>query len=197
MNNLDRVVPFYHPDCALVNSLLNPNDPIPDVAYFAKMLTKHPGSPTWKFKDMQAVPTFELDSGQYQRAMNKNATIYCSVADLPMTFEGKVAAGEYIDVMHGCDWLESLIQTLIFTKLKQEDKVSFTNSGIALVVGELQKALDRGVKCKLLAGYDIGYPDAADVSPLEKGKRLLPDITFEGPLDGAIHAVQIKGVVKL
>jgi len=197
LNNLDRVVPFYHPDSALVNGLLSPDDPIPEAAYFGKMLTKHPGSPTWKFKNMQSVPTYELDEGQFTTSQNKNATVYCSVADVPTTFEGKVAAGEFIDVIHGCDWLEARIQALIFARLVQIDKVPFTTAGIIMVVDELRRGLDEGVKCQLLADFEIFIPNAADVAVLEKGKRVLPDVTFDATLAGAIHAVKVKGVVKL
>ena len=197
-NNLDRVVPFYHPDCGLdQQGIVHPDDPIPEAAYFGKMLTKHPGSPTWKFKSLQSVPTFELSEGQFTTSQNKNATVYCSVADVPMTFEGKTAAGEFIDVIHGCDWLKARIQNLIFSKLVELDKVPFTNAGIQIIVGQLRAALDEGIRYEILASYDINYPDAGDVANTEKGIRLLPDISFEAPLAGAIHATKIKGTIKL
>jgi hypothetical protein len=198
LNNLDRVITFFHPDCGLDDDgYVKPDDPIPEAAYFGKMLTKHPGSPTWKFKGLQAVPTYELDEGQFTRAMGKNATVYCSVADVPMTSEGTTASGEFIDVIHGCDWLEARIQALIFAKLVEMDKVPYTNAGIQIIVGELRRGLDEGVKRQILATYDIGYPDAGEVSKLEKGKRILPDVSFEAPLAGAIHATRINGIVKL
>jgi hypothetical protein len=198
LNNLDRVIPFYHPDCGLdAQGQVKADDPIPEAAYFGKMLTKHPGSPTWKFKGLQAVPTFELDEGQFTKSQDKNATVYCSVADVPMTFEGKTAAGEFIDVIHGCDWLKARIQNLVFSKLVELDKVPFTDAGIQIIVGQLRQALDEGIKYEILASYDIGFPAAADVATTEKGIRLLPDISFEAPLAGAIHATKIKGTVKL
>jgi len=198
LNNLDRVVPFYHPDCGLDdNNKVKQDDPIPECAYFGKMLTKHPGSASWKFKNFQAVPTFDLTEGQFTTSQNKNATVYMSVADVPMTFEGKTAAGEFIDVIHGCDWLEARIQNLVFLKLVQLDKVPFTNAGIQIIVGQLRQALDEAVKRDILADFDITYPDAADVPLTEKGKRLLPDVNFTATLAGAIHATVINGVVKL
>jgi hypothetical protein len=198
LNNLDRVIPFFHPDYGLDDDgYVKLDDPIPEAAYFGKMLTKHPGSPTWKFKDLQAVPTYDLELGQFTTSQNKNATVYCSVADVPMTFEGMTASGEFIDVIHGCDWLEARIQALIFSKLVQVDKVPYTNAGVQIIVTELCRALDEGVKHQILASYDYGYPDVIDVSVLEKGKRLLPDVWFEGTLAGAIHKTKIKGIVKL
>jgi hypothetical protein len=197
LNNLARVIPFYHPDAGVIDGLVKPDDPIPEAAYFGKMLTKHPGTPTWKFKRMEAVPTYELGEGQFTASQDKNATVYLSVADVPCTFEGKVASGEYIDVIHGCDWLEARIQNLIFAKLVEIDKVPFTDTCIQIVVNALRQALDEGIKCDLLAGYDVSYPNAADVPSTEKGKRFLPDVKFDAPLAGAIHAARINGVIRL
>jgi hypothetical protein len=196
--NLDRVVVFYHPDAGLNESgKVKEVDPIPEAAYFGKMLTKHPGSPTWKFKDLQAVPTFALTGGQFTTAMNKNATVYCLVADVAMTFEGKTAAGEYIDVIHGLDWLKARIQNLVFTPMKQMDKIPFTDSGIQIIVGQLRAALDEGVRYSILASFDITNPSAAEVPADQKAKRNLPDVNWTSPLAGAIHSTEINGTVTL
>jgi hypothetical protein len=200
LNNLDRVFVFYHPDAKLLDSsvdALNPNDPIPEAAYFGKMLTKQPGSATWKFKELQNVPTYELTQGQVTNVENKNATWYMTTADIPMTSNGQVAAGEYIDVIHGLDWLKARIQNLVFTPLVQQDKVPFTDEGVQTVVSPLKAGLEEGKKNKILANYDVSFPAAADVPLTDKGKRFLPDVDFGGALAGAIHATRIKGVVTL
>jgi hypothetical protein len=197
LNNLDRTIPFYHPDSALVSGQLGDADPIQEAALFGLMLTKQPGSPTWKFKQLKSVPTFEVSGAQFANAMAKNASVYCSVADVPMTFEGKVASGEYIDVIHGCDWLIARIQNKIFTVLSQHDKIPFTDTGIQQIVAQLRAALDEGVKYEILASYDIQAPNAEDVAIDQKGKRNLPDINFTAPLAGAIHSTEINGTITL
>jgi hypothetical protein len=197
LNVLDRTIPFYHPDSALVGGQLSDIDPIQEAALFGLMLTKHPGSPTWKFKTLKSVPTFDLTGGQYATAMAKNAFVYNLAADVPITSEGKVASGEYIDVIHGCDWLKARIQNLVFTVLSQNDKVPFTDAGIQLVVSALRAALDEGVRYEILASYEISAPTAAEVAIDQKGKRNLPDITFTAPLAGAIHSTEINGTITL
>lgn len=200
LNNLDRVFVFYHPDAKLADSgvdALADTDPIPEAAYFGKMLSKKPGSATWKFKELQSVPTYDLSQGQVSNVEAKNATWYMATADVPMTSNGQVAAGEFIDVIHGVDWLEARIQNLVFTALIGVDKVPFTDEGVQMVVSPLKAALDESVKNGILASYQIEFPAVADVSITDKGKRHLPDIKFTGVLAGAIHSTKINGVVTL
>ncbi|GHV79126.1 hypothetical protein AGMMS49944_09170 [Spirochaetia bacterium] len=200
LNNLDRVVIFYHPDAQVLEDAeveLNPLDPIPEAAYFGKMLTKHPGSATWKFKELQSVPTYELQQFQVTNVETKNATWYMSTADVPMTSDGKTAGGEYIDVIHGLDWLKALIQNYVFTPMIQLDKIPFTDEGVQIIVSQLRKALVEAVNWLVLASFEISYPAVADVALLMKGERTLPDVNFTGVLAGAIHRTIVNGTITL
>jgi hypothetical protein len=200
LNNLDRVALFFHPDAKLEDSsvdALSSLDPIPEAAYFGKMLTKHPGSATWKFKELQSVPTYELQQYQVVNIENKNATWYMTTADVPMTSDGRVASGEFIDVIHGLDWLKALIENYVFTPMIQLDKIPFTDEGVQIIVSQLRKALVEAVAWSILASYDITYPKVADVPLLMKGNRTIPDVNFTGVLAGAIHRTIINGTITL
>jgi hypothetical protein len=198
--SLDRVAVFYHPGAALSDplvDLLPPDDPVPEAAYFGKMLAKHPGSATWKFKGLQGVPTYALKAAQKSNIEQKNATWYMSVADVPMTGNGQAASGEYLDIIIGIDWLKSRIHNLVFTPFTTQDKVPFTDSGIQSVVACLRAALEEGVRYQILASHSISAPAAAEVPLSEKSKRNLPDVKFTAVLAGAVHSVAIDGVVTL
>jgi hypothetical protein len=191
---------FFHPDAKLADAAVDAPaaiDPIPEAAYFGKMLTKKPGSATWKLKELQGVPTYELSQGQVNNVEDKNATWYMATAGVPMTSNGQVASGEYIDVIHGLDWLKARIQNLVFTALVNVDKVPFTDEGVQMVVSPLRAALEEGKKNDILASYEISFPAVAEVSVTDKGKRFLPDVNFTGVLAGAIHSAKINGVVTL
>jgi hypothetical protein len=200
LNNLDHVFVLFHPDAKLADAAvdaLSPIDPIPEAAYFGKMLTKQPGAATWKFWELQSVPTYELTQGQVSNVEAKNATWYMTTADVPMTSNGQVASGEYIDVIHGLDWLKARIQNLVFTALNNVDKVPYTDEGVQMVVSPLKSALEEAKKNGILASYEITFPAVADVSVTDKGRRFLPDIGFTGVLAGAVHSTKIHGVVTL
>jgi len=194
-NGLDRVIVMYHPDAGSDAGEVLESDPIPEAALFGLMFTKQPGSPTWKFKQMASVPTYYLTEAQYTNAKNKNVMIYPQVSGVATTMEGKTGGGEYIDVIHGCDWLKARIQNLVFTALVRVDKVPFTDRGILQVVSPIRQALNEGVNYEILASFDIQYPKRAEVSTTDRGNRHLPNITFEAPLAGAIHSTTIKGTI--
>jgi hypothetical protein len=199
LNNLDRSFVFYHPDCAPgQNGKISVDDPMPGVACFGSVLTFQPGSATWMFKDFKAVPTYELETGAFNTATAKNVMLYCLVADVPTTFWGKVGSGEYIDIIHGCDWLKARIQNKVFTDLKKNKKVPFNDRGIAIISGALRSALQEGIDvAELLETYDIKTPSREDVPEDERGKRNLPGVSFEAPVQGAIHTTKIRGNVTL
>ena len=187
-NNIDRVSCWYHP-----------SDPYLVSGLFGKMLVKHPGSATWAHKALEATATVQLSAGERSIALKKNCNIYTSVSDLPLTRWGKVGSGEYIDVIHGCDWLKAKIQQLILTLFKQEDKVEFEDSGIEAVKSQLKAGLEQGVTYKIIkaGAYTIECPTADEVDAAAKSERLLPDVKFNAPLSGAIHKTAINGVVTL
>jgi len=198
--NMDRSFTFYHPNCAPdENGKLKLSDDVfPDVAICASCLTWNPGSATWVFKDMAAVPTYEVDNSQFETANKNNAMLYCSVADVPTTFFGKVGSGEYIDVIHGCDWLEARIQNKVFTDLKKNKKVPFNAVGIEIIKGALKSALQEGIDvAEMLDSYEITVPEKQDVPEDERAKRNLPGVEFSAPLSGAIHTTRIRGTITL
>jgi len=168
-------------------------------ALFGKLLTKHPGSATWALKGLQAVPTVKLSAGQRKRVTDKNAMCYTRVANMPITRWGKVGSGEYIDIIHGLDWLSARIQNLVYTPLVQQDKVDFEDEGITSLVDMVRAGLDEGVKYKILkkGAYTIDAPSCDDVPDSAKAERLLPDVHWRAPLSGAIHKTEMDGVITL
>lgn len=193
-NSLDRSAVIYSPNVTDAT-----DDDCPDAAWFGKMFPKDPGSATWAFKTLAGVATYGLTSSQFTQGLGRNANLYVNVAGVSITKNGTVGTGEYLDVMHGIDWLKARIQNLIFTPIAQLDKVPFTDAGVQVIVGQLRAALEEGVSVNLLAAdsIEITYPKVADVSAINKAARLLPDVKFTATLAGAIHKTEIDGVVSL
>ncbi len=187
-NNMDRTFCFYHP-----------SDPYFVSGLFGKMLVKHPGSATWAHKALEATPTVTLSDGQRSMAASKNCNFYTSVSDLPLTRWGTVGSGEYIDVIHGLDWLKAKIQQLVLAVLAQLDKVEYEDSGIEIIKSRLKAGLEQGCAYKILKkdAYTIDCPTADEVDEAAKKERLLPDVKFNAPLSGAIHKTVINGTVTL
>ncbi len=170
-----------------------------------------PGSQTWAFKPLSGVVFDVLTSGFQTAADAKSCNYYISIASTPITnggegVGGRMASGEYIDVIRGRDWTVARLRERIFGLLVNARKVPFTQAGIDAVVLQVEAQMLEGIGATYLSpdvpeGQDKPYiitaPAVADVSDADKIARLLPDVAFEAGLAGAIHATRINGSISV
>ena len=124
---------------------------------------------------------------------------------MSITQNGKVAAGEWIDVIRFRDWLEEEIKVNVFNLLINRDKVPYTDAGIAAIEARIRQALELGQTRGGIApteydedgnenpGYVLTVPLASSISANQKASRVLTDVRFTARLAGAIHVVEITG----
>lgn len=156
-------------------------------------LPKVPGSVTYKFKTVAGVTADKLTTTQINNVESEKANHYTAVAGINIYQQGTVSSGEFVDVMIGADWIQARLQETIYQQLVNLDKIPYTNAGIAVVQNLMNQVLTQAVKNSILADFKITVPDVSEISSLDKGARLLPDMEFVGTLAGAIHKVQIRG----
>ncbi len=92
------------------------------------------------------------------------------------------------------------IKNSIIIYLVNNNKVPYTDTGIAMIEAEVRRALDLGVTNNFLAAdpeYTVEVPRAAAVPPNDKANRILRNVSFQATLAGAIHFVEIRGVVSV
>lgn len=168
----------------------------PDAAWLGRCLPLDAGSITWAYKTLSGITPDDLTATQRTNALAKNANIYETVADVSITEFGTTGDGEFIDVTRGIDWLKSEMQADIYQMLVNQDKVPYTDKGIASFEGKVRAALEAGIDRNFIASItSISTPAAASVSAANKAARLLQDVEFVAVLAGAIHTVEIQGVV--
>jgi hypothetical protein len=198
----DRSSCIYHPDADETTA-----DPWPDAALAAKLLTvQKPGSATMMFKSLAGVPVTTLNTTQSLGARNKNCNTYELTGGVNMVAEGQVASGKYLDEMHGTDWLQARITEGVFFRLANLPKIPYTDAGVAVITAEIKKVIEQGIANDFLAintdpawhgglPYYVSAPLVANVAAVDRANRLLPDITFAVKEAGAIHFVEIDGIV--
>ena len=170
------------------------------------LFTFYPGQETWALKRLAGITYDALQEGKAIAAHAKNANTFEVFRNFAVTQNGKVAAGEWIDVIRFRDWLVEQIRINVVSALINADgKVPYTDDGIQIIRNALQKALDLGVARKGIApeeldsdgrkipSYTITVPRSADVSVNNKANRLLQDVRFTARLAGAINVVEIRG----
>ena len=195
LNNYFRTFSFYHE---------NEND-YPEVAVMARCFTVTPGGETWALKQLAGVQVDALTETQYTVLKAKNVNTFERFRNLSLTQNGKVAAGEWIDVIRFRDWLEEEIKVNVVTAMINRNKVPYTDAGIAIIEAAIRQALVRGQATGGIApteydengnenlGYTVTVPLAATISPNQKASRILEDVQFTARLAGAIHVVEIDG----
>lgn len=176
-----------------------------DAAIMARCFTIQPGGETWANKRLASISADNLTETQYQALADKNISTFEKFRNIAITQTGKVAAGEWTDVIRFRDWLVEEIKANVFNLLIIRDKVPYLDEGITAVESVIRKALEDGQDAGGIApneydedgnlnlGYDVSVPLAASITPNQKATRVLKDIKFVARLAGAIHAVRVTG----
>lgn len=168
-----------------------------------RMAPLEPGAGTWKFKGLTGPAPVVMTATQRANLTGRGANSYETVAGVNITFEGTTAQWttaipKFIDSRRGIDWLDDDMSKGVFGLLQGNDKVPFTNAGIAMVEGEVRASLDRAERKGIIdSGWTVTVPDISEVSAADKASRTLPDVKFEATEAGAIHKNNITGVVSV
>jgi hypothetical protein len=118
---------------------------------------------------------------------------------------GKVSNGEYVDIIHGTDWLAARIRELVFSLLINSPSLPYTDGGIAKIGNYIAQALNEGIKNGLLSGsasnfqhgqaFIINLPAAISIPPIDRASRVVSGITFKAVYAGAINFAVISGTI--
>lgn len=175
------------------------------VAWAARNLSYHPGEATWAHKNMSVVEPTKLTSTQIDQLKAARHNYYIDFASRALTYDGKVLADEWIDVIRFRDWLKNDMQLRVVNLFVTNPKIPYTNQGIALIENQMIAALKAGQNYGGVAnteydsngtaipGYVVQVPNAADLTADQRHSRVLTDCKFSARLAGAIHVVEIKG----
>jgi hypothetical protein len=160
-----------------------------------------PGGSTWAYKPLSGVEADELTASFTDAVFAKKGNYYQEIAGLPVTYDGKMAAGEWIDIIRGRDWNSARLRERVFGLFANAPKVPYTDPGVEQVVTQVEAQMEEGVGATYFAADPapiVTAPLVADVSDANKRNRILPDINFEATLAGAIHVVDpLNGVIKV
>jgi hypothetical protein len=169
-------------------------------AWLGAVLPLTPGSETWAYKELRGQTVDVLTDTKEGQVYGKNANTYLEVAGLKVTQKGKVAGGEFIDVVRFLDWVRVTMQLDIFALIANSRKVPFTDLGADKLRNVVQGVLTRGVKVGGFTGDpapEVFVPKVADVPVADRAARNFPDIEWTATLAGAIHTVTVSGLVSV
>lgn len=179
----------------------------PDAAWAGRVFTIQPGAETWALKQLASITPSVLTATQRNTVFTKGGNLFeFYQTQIALTAPGKTAAGEWIDVIRGRDWLKDLIQTNLAQMMINRNKVPYTDAGIQLCATNLRKSLQQAVTVgyiapdevdangKTVPGFVITVPLSQEIDAVVKASRVLT-LKFAARLAGAIHAITVTGSV--
>jgi hypothetical protein len=172
-----------------------------DASIMGRQFSLNPGSSTWENQRLNAIVADSLTPTELTNARGKNVGLYLPFGDtgIAATHNTAAASGRFLDITRDTDWLKSNAQIDVFTYLLNQEKVPYTQQGIDGVEGVLRARFTIAEAAGVLdAGWDITLPSIAEVDPAHKAARqLVGNDAFNGHFQGAIHGVDLSGVLAI
>jgi len=167
-------------------------------AIFGRMFSQDAGSITWAFKNVATLTSDKLSETNIANLKINNCNFYTPFAGTDVLLNGTTATGDFIDIIHGGDWLAANIQAKIASCFLNTGKIPYTNAGINIIESMLRLALNEGVARKIIDEQSIviTVPTAEAASQADRVARTL-NVSFEARFQGAIHIVGIKGTISI
>ena len=183
----------------------------PECAWAGQNMPKQPGSITWKWKVLSGQNASNFTSTQLNTIRTENGQALQSQAGSIYVNEGKTTSGEYIDIIHGQDWVEDQLNVGLLSLFLNNDKIAMDDPGIALVEGVVRDVLKRAGDNSIIARaeseadfllsddkiyiYQVTVPQRSEISTANRAARTLSDVKFTYTTAGAIHKVQVTGKI--
>lgn len=163
------------------------------------------GSITWKFKgNFVGIAPRYLTEGELLEIEADNAVAYVYKAGKGQLTDGLDATGEYIDALHGKDFVKVDMENEIQYSLQNAEKVPYDARGIGLLEAaattSLQRAFNQGIIAQTadkLADYSISTLSRDQADAGDRAARIYNGLSFEFGLAGAIHTVRVKGQIRI
>jgi len=176
--------------------------PSPSAALVGATAGLPAGSITYKNMILKGISPQSLTDTAIGTIHAKGGITFVTKAGDNVTSEGKVAGGEYIDIIDSQDYIISNLEYRTQKLLNTSDKVPYDNSGIALLQSICEDVLKDAYNNGIIASnddgtpaYTVNYALREDCSSADKTARRYIGGSFSFTLQGAVHNVEITGEI--
>lgn len=187
----------------------------PDASYTGNVGPFYPTSVTWKFKRPQdgnapasagtkLITLPKLSEGERDKLFENHVNFLAEEYKRQYVKNGTCLDGEFIDVVLGGDWIAKRMRDLLYDTLLTNANISYDDAGFGLISTAVLQALNEAVDLNIIAVdseskkgvFTVNIPKYADSTEDQRRSRIMPDITWEALLSGAVHQVKTKGVLR-
>ena len=194
VNGINRTVLFY---CDSTEEY-----PSPAAALVGATAGLPVGNITYKNMILKGIAAQGLTEAEITAIHAKGGITFVTKAGDNVTTEGKVAGGEYIDIIDAQDYIISNLEYQTQKALNTAKKIPFDNNGIAhlqsICENVLKDAYNNGIIASTedgAADYTVNYALRDQVSDSDRVARKYVGGQFSFRLSGAIHNVEVVGEI--
>ena len=175
-----------------------------DAAYLGNVGPFYPQSVTWKFKRPQGISVPDLTAAERDALAEQYVTFLTVEYKREYVKNGSCLDGEFIDVQIGADYIAKTMRDNLYDIFLNNATIGYTDEGFSIVADGVYKALNRAVDLGIIARdpesrqgvYNVDVPKRSEATDEQARSRQMPDIAWEALLEGAVHSVKVKGVLR-
>ena len=187
-------------------------DEEPDASYTGNVAPFYPNNVTWKFKRPQngnasstaLISLPQLKDSERDALLENHVNFLTEEYKRQYVKEGTCLDGEFIDVVLGGDWIAKRMRDLLYDILLTNANIEYTDAGFGLIATAVLQALSEAVDYNIIARdpesragvFTVNIPKYSESTEDQRRSRVMPDITWEALLAGAVHQVKTKGVLR-
>ena len=177
-------------DRALVVWSENQNDYLD--AAFASVLSNPVGSYIFAYNTFSGVPVSDMiDATSSGVLEGKNISYYANISNGQRSFLGKVAKGDFADVIVSQDFLTRRMQEAISFIVFNAKKIPYTNQGIEQLAAAVSGVLTNAQINGIISSFLLATRTVNQVPENERANRTYGEIDVSVVLTGAIQSVKI------
>lgn len=189
-----------------------------DASYTGNVGPFYPKSVTWKFKRPQdgnaatsegtkLITLPKLTEAERNELLDNHVNYLTEEYKRQYVKDGTCLDGEFIDVVLGGDWIAKRMRDLLYGLLLDNANINYGDDGFGFISTAVLQALaeaadeDHNIISRdpeTRAGvFTVVIPKYEESTEEQRRNRVMPDITWEALLSGAIHQVKTKGVLRV
>ena len=184
----------------------------PDASYTGNVGPFYPTSVTWKFKRPQdgnasttkLITLPLLTDGEREALLENHVNFLTEEYKRQYVKDGTCLNGEFIDVVLGGDWIAKRMRDLLYDILLENANINYGDDGFGMIGTAVLQALAEATDLNIIARdpesktgvFTVVIPKYAESTEDQRRNRVMPDITWEAQLAGAVHQVKTKGVLR-
>lgn len=191
-NASDQTMIAYHPTEYIMEKSL------------AYMLVQEIGKVTLDGKAISGITSSLINATEYATFKTNNINVAVEKFGNVVMDNGKMAGGEWIDIILGKFWTEIRMEEDLAQLKLNTDKIPYTNVGVAQLVDVASNRLKLAARQGIIAIDDAGIPEftitylpVEQVPAADRANRKYDYVTWTARQAGAIHTGEISGVLTI